>query len=212
MIKYTLYKKVHKKTGLQYLGYTTKNPYDYAGSGKYWKRHIKIHGNDVETIILCETYDKKEITERGIYYSEMWNVVDSDNWANLKPESGDGGTFSHRKDSIEKIRDYQKNKKIWTEKAIQNLKDITLISANKRRGQPWTEERRLAGNRPNEETMMFANKKRSDTLKGRKTSKGREGHKYPDEDKISCEHCDKKLIPGYYHRYHGDKCKLKDLS
>jgi hypothetical protein len=87
-----LYKKTHRITGLMYLGKTTsKDPYSYSGSGKYWKRHLSKHGFDYDTEILkeCETAD--EIKYWGEYYSGLWNVVESENWANLKPESGDGG-------------------------------------------------------------------------------------------------------------------------
>jgi hypothetical protein len=37
----TLYKKTHRKTGLKYLGYTSRDPFSYTGSGKYWSRHLK---------------------------------------------------------------------------------------------------------------------------------------------------------------------------
>jgi hypothetical protein len=91
MCIYYLYVKTHKITGLKYLGYTGKNdPHEYTGSGKYWLRHLKIHGKTFDTEILVKTTDKSTIRESGIYYSNLWNVVESKDWANLKPESGDG--------------------------------------------------------------------------------------------------------------------------
>jgi len=36
-----LYVKIHNVTKLKYFGKTTKNPYNYKGSGLYWKRHLK---------------------------------------------------------------------------------------------------------------------------------------------------------------------------
>ena len=50
-------------------------------------------------------------------------------------------TSSEYLDRIEKIRAYQK-KKVWTEKALQNLKAIAVISATKRRGNKWSEQHR----------------------------------------------------------------------
>jgi len=142
---FRLYKKTHKVTGLKYLGYTSSNdPQKYKGSGKYWRRHCDKHGYNVDTEVLFETGSKEELRTKGLYYTKLWNVVESKEWANLKPESGNGGTFSHRSDSIEKIRDYQKNKKVWSEKALQNLKDIAITSANNRRGQSWTETQRAS--------------------------------------------------------------------
>jgi len=86
-----LYKKTHNKTGLQYLGKTKRDPFNYRGSGKYWQNHINKHGNDVTTEILKECSCNEEIKEWGIYYSKLWNVVESTEWANLKEERGDGG-------------------------------------------------------------------------------------------------------------------------
>lgn len=140
---YCLYKKTHKDTGLKYLGYTkSSDPREYQGSGKYWTWHIEKHGYNVDTEILFETTNKQEIKAKVLYYSELWNVVESDEWANLKPESGCGGTFTHREDSIEKIRAYQKNNKVWTEKALANLKAIGIKSAANRKGSKWTETHR----------------------------------------------------------------------
>jgi len=87
-----LYKKTHRITGLMYLGKTTsKDPYAYSGSGKYWKAHLNKHGFDYDTEILKECSTPDEVKHWGEYYSELWDVVTSDEWANLKAESGDGG-------------------------------------------------------------------------------------------------------------------------
>lgn len=87
-----LYVKTHNKTGLKYLGYTSnKNPHLYEGSGIYWKTHLNKHGKDFTTEIIKECSTKEEIKEWGKHYSDLWNVVDSNEWANLKPEEGDGG-------------------------------------------------------------------------------------------------------------------------
>ena len=91
MNTYKLYVKTHQVTGLKYLGYTRQDPFVYKGSGKYWKLHLKKHGNQVHTEILFETTNKEKIKETGIYYSQLWNVVSNDGWANLRIEEGDGG-------------------------------------------------------------------------------------------------------------------------
>jgi hypothetical protein len=141
-VKYFLYKKTHNKTGLKYLGYTkSKDPFKYFGSGKYWCYHIKKHGYDVVTEILLETTSKEIIKEKGLYYSNLWNVVESDEWANLKPESGDGGASARCKDTIEKIRNFQLTKD-WTEKAIESRLVNCLKSAEARIGSKWTSEHR----------------------------------------------------------------------
>lgn len=103
-----LYVKTHRKTGLKYLGKTKrKNPHSYRGSGKYWSRHCMKHGWDYETIIVRECKTNDEVKLWGIYYSDLWNVVNDKSWANLAPERGDGGwnlTPEHRKKNGEKIK------------------------------------------------------------------------------------------------------------
>lgn len=201
-----LYKKTHNVTGLQYLGKTTStNPHKYKGSGKRWANHIAKHGYDVTTEILkeCETID--EIKHWGRYYSKLWNVVESNEWANLTEENGEGGFVPHTNETKEKIRCYQRDKKIWTADALENRLKNCLFAAASRKGKKNPDHSKFMSNMIRTDE---SNKKRSDTLKGRQLSKGREGHVYPDENKITCEHCRKKLIPGYYNRYHGNNCKL----
>ena len=87
-----LYVKTHNKTGLKYLGKTkSKDPFKYKGSGKRWVNHIRKHGYDVTTEILLATENEEELKETGIFFSNIFNVVESKNWANLKIEQADGG-------------------------------------------------------------------------------------------------------------------------
>ena len=85
--------KTHINTGLKYLCKTSRtNPYTYPGSGTRWIHHLKKHGYDYTTEIIKECQSNDEIKEWGLYYSNLWNIVESTEWANLKPESGDGGS------------------------------------------------------------------------------------------------------------------------
>lgn len=100
MIIYYLMVKTHRTTGLKYLCQTkNKNPHKYKGSGKYWKFHIHKHGYDVDTHIIVKCYTKAALREWGLYYSKLWSVVESEKWANLMPEAGDGvdGSFISKK-------------------------------------------------------------------------------------------------------------------
>lgn len=92
-----LYKKTHRETGLKYLGKTvSKDPYSYPGSGVYWASHLEKHGNNVETEILKECQSEQELKYWGEYYSRLWNVVESNEWANLIEEAGSGGRWSNQ--------------------------------------------------------------------------------------------------------------------
>lgn len=91
---YYLYVKTHNVIGIKYLGQTSRDPYKYRGSGKRWTNVLKKYGNDVTTEIILVTEDKDEIAAKGKYYSTLWNVVESNEWANIVPEEGTGGDTS----------------------------------------------------------------------------------------------------------------------
>lgn len=126
-----IYVKTHNVTGLKYLGKTkSEDPHSYRGSGKRWKLHIKKHGYDVTTEILRECISNEEVKEWGLYYSKLWNVVASNEWANLKVEDGDGGTMIMTETHRKKISESSKGR-VFTEQHRKNLS-----SANK--GKPDT--------------------------------------------------------------------------
>lgn len=88
-----LYIKRHNFTGLMYFGKTTtKDPYKYPGSGKYWTAHLKKHGTAVSTIWCKEFYDLGELTSFAIKFSIENDIVKSPEWANLVIENGIDGT------------------------------------------------------------------------------------------------------------------------
>lgn len=86
---YRLMIKTHNDTGLKYLCVTSQEKYElYKGSGSYWKNHIRAHGNNISTEVLYETDDTDELSQIGLKYSALYDVVESSEWANLIPESG----------------------------------------------------------------------------------------------------------------------------
>jgi hypothetical protein len=104
-------------TGLKYLCKTSgkKSPYLYKGSGIRWLNHIKKHNSYIITCIIGEYYTNKELTEAGIYYSKLYNVVDDYTWANLTEEKGTGGLIgSGQLGKTWKIKDTSNMKKSKT--------------------------------------------------------------------------------------------------
>jgi hypothetical protein len=87
-----LYIKQHNTTGLKYFGKTTRpDPYSYIGSGKYWKAHIKSHGRDISTISVWSFDNVDDCEKFALQFSADHKIVESSEWANLKPENGRDG-------------------------------------------------------------------------------------------------------------------------
>lgn len=152
-----LYKKTHNITGLQYLGKTEAvDPHKYTGSGIYWLAHLKMHGKDYTTEIIKECNSLEELKFWGKYYSDLWDVVESNDWANLKEEVGDGGRQCEEVRRIigERGRGripWNKNKQIWSDEERKRIGERTKMRGpqtqetiqkrvNKLRGQKRTPE------------------------------------------------------------------------
>ena len=88
-----LYIKQHAITGKLYFGKTTRNPLKYNGSGKQWKRHIRVHGTRNIITLWYQLYDNVfDLVADAISMSNGFDVVNSNSWLNLKIENGmDGG-------------------------------------------------------------------------------------------------------------------------
>jgi len=117
--------KTHKITGLKYLCKTsTRNPFTYLGSGKYWKRHIKKHGTQIHTSILEECLTRAELVMWGTFYSKLWNVVNSEDFANLVEERGDGGpTMLGRRITPKQAEKKQIALRSWWKKATKEQRE-----------------------------------------------------------------------------------------
>ena len=203
-----LYVKTHNKTGLKYLGKTVYDDVDsYQGSGKIWKRHIKKHGYNVTTEIIFVTDSKDEIKEKGIYYSNLWNIVESDDWANLKPEEGDGGKIVLTDEIIAKRKQFMltnnpfKGKK-HSEETKQKIRDkrklqVMPIKTEEQRKQM---SERMKGHDVSDETKKKISEK---TLGKSKSNKGQP------KRKIDCPHCSKIGAIAMMIRWHFDNCKRK---
>jgi hypothetical protein len=87
-----LYIKQHSVTGKLYFGKTVKDPESYLGSGTHWMRHIKKHGKEhVVTLWYCLFLDQESCTEFALLFSKQENIVESDDWLNLRDENGKDG-------------------------------------------------------------------------------------------------------------------------
>lgn len=93
----TLYIKEHCDTGMKYFGKTAN--YDatkYTGSGVYWKKHLREHGEHITTIWHEQFSSCEDLVEFATFFSDEMNIVASKDsngkkmWANLQIEDGIG--------------------------------------------------------------------------------------------------------------------------
>lgn len=200
-----LYVKTHRITNLKYLGKTAANdPHKYPGSGVYWTNHLKKHGHDYTTEILRECYTKEEVKDWGLYYSKLWNIVESKEWANLKEECGDGGHMGRTwtPDELNIFREKQRGK--------------SKSSKGKKR-RPLNNQHRINLKEARSKQIM---KPRSAESKARTSlaNKGKlKGRTAPNKGKIAgpqaivmCPHCDKAGGERLMKRWHFNNCKHKD--
>ena len=129
-MKTYLYVKRHAKTGMMYFGKTSKkDPYTYNGSGVLWKRHIKKHGEEIETLWTEEFEDQDLLKEFAVLFSELHNIVDSPKWANLIVENGiDGWTFGSKRSEETRLKMSlsAKNKSPMSDETRKKLSEIAM--------------------------------------------------------------------------------------
>lgn len=65
--------------------------FTYKGSGKRWLNHVKAHPGKIVTTILGVYNSREDLRLAGLAFSKENDVVESDEWANLTEEKGDGG-------------------------------------------------------------------------------------------------------------------------
>lgn len=199
MKKHYILLKIHNTTGLKYLcKHVTQYEstcYSYPGSGVYWKRHLEKHGNDVSTEILKACNTLAEAKEVGEYYSTLWNVVESTEFANLVTEQGQGGA--------EPVK-FRKNHPGW-----RGLRLVGDDNPAKRLDVREKISQKLKGRIFNDETK----KKLSEAKKGKEPWNKGKPNPYAQTAhmniKVTCPHCLKEGPKGAMMRWHFENCKKK---
>lgn len=111
-----LYVKTHNVTGLKYFGKAeSRDPLKYLGSGKYWLRHLAVHGADISTEIVGTFTDRDEASIFAIEFSKANNIVESDQWANLMYETAKDGVFGYSHNDVTKQKFSQDSKARWSD-------------------------------------------------------------------------------------------------
>ena len=211
-----LYIKQHSITKKKYFGKTTRDPYTYNGSGPYWVRHIKKHGKEhIVTLWVSELYHDTSIVEVALKFSADNDIVNSKEWANMKPENGlDGGSQKGRKlgpyKKSGKPRKPHKPHKPRSDKG--NIRsEKTKAKLRKPRSKPRSDK-----GKPRKPLSKEAkvNMRKSEEQKAnqsvRQTGKKHKPHKpHKPQPQVTCPHCGKSGGGSNMKRYHFDNCKAK---
>lgn len=200
-----LYVKEHNVTGLKYLGKTTADPYKYQGSGVHWNRHIEKHGNNVTTTWAHLYNDPLVLTEEALFFSKVFNVVGSSEWANLMNEDGctGGKTYERTKEHNILMSEATTGKKMpngFGAKVSKLKKGLKKPGFGKIISEKLKGKKKPAG---------FGDKV-SNALKDipkSSTHKINLSESIKNIPKIKCEHCSALSSPGNHKRWHGINCK-----
>lgn len=132
----------HNITGLKYFCKTTiiDRVHRYKGSGVAWIKHLREHGFNVKVGMLGFYVEEQRCLDAAKKFSADNNIVDSQEWANLIPETGrNGGCLSgernpffgrkHKPESIESARQKKLGKSI-NKGAYQSPEKRAKISAS----------------------------------------------------------------------------------
>lgn len=210
-----LYVKTHNVTGLKYLGKTTGDPFTYKGSGKYWKRHIKKHGYDVTTEIIFQTNDKEEFKRFSTEYSIKYNIVESQEWANLTLESGDGGlTYYPTEDQIKYAIETKRKNGTLKNAGSKESRLKARITTLERHGTLKTgdNETRIKGwetRRKNGTDKGYTKRKTAKSSNAWNVRKQNGTHTWKIQEQVTCPHCNKTgSNSGAMYQWHFDNCKL----
>lgn len=204
---YNLYLKEHNKTKLKYLGYTTRDDYDvYTGSGTRWLKHINAHGYNVTTRLLGSYESMEELKENGILYSNMWNVAENAQFANLKTEEGVSGNYS--KEVRKKMSDSAKKRgapvSAWTSEKATEMNIRTWKDPEIKRKRSEGISKSLSGKKREPRSEEFKDHMKK-VLTGRSYGNGVK-HNLKE---VKCPHCNKIGKGPNMTRYHFEKCKEK---
>lgn len=178
-----LYIKQHVDTGLLYFGKTTRRDiHSYMGSGTRWKHHIKKHGKGgVKTVWVSEEFtDESLLMEFAQLFSEHFDIVNNNQWANLVVENGvSGGAVRTGAVLSERTKEKLRSKALGRMASDETKRKMS----ESRRGRPQSEKQKQAMREYNMNRQL---------------------------PNVMCPHCSKVGSYVAMHRWHFSNCKNKE--
>lgn len=209
-----LYVKQHSITGMKYFGMTQKqNPFKYYGSGTYWKEHIKKHGKQyVKTLEVWGFDSRDQCSYFSFKFSKDNNIVESKEWANLIPESGNKGALGRKATKeqrihLSEIRKGKTYEEMYGYEKAQNLKKLRSISNSiTKKNIPMSEEQK------NKRRHKYGSNKSKGIKRGPMSKEIREKLSLSQKNRVSvkviCPNCHKEGDKRNMTRYHFSNCPL----
>ncbi len=203
--------KEHEITGLQYLCKTIKkDPIKYKGSGAYWLRHIKIYGRCHVKTIWYELYtDIDHLVSEALALSENYDIVNSNKWANLKPENGLDG-FESSNSKIIQLNRVNNNTHHLLDGNIQRDYQNSRVENGTHRWSSGKEQQKTQSDMIKNGTHRFCDSKYQSEVSKSGNRKRIENGTHNFIQYNICPHCLKKGKGVVMFRHHFDNCKLKD--
>ena len=138
-----LYIKQCPHCGLKYFGKHTGHDIEkYPGSGVYWNKHLNYHRVESTHLWSSDWYHDTSIKRFALKFSHMNKIVESKQWANLKPEDGlDGGwNHVHNEETQRKARE-KADASIMQKYGVTNPFLIPHVLEANRNKVPWNKGR-----------------------------------------------------------------------
>lgn len=206
---------IKELNGLRYFGKTVAaDATKYYGSGTRWLKQIKKYGRkNIRTIWVSELFtDPEDIQDFALLFSEVHQIVENPQWANLIPENGLTGMVGSKKGHMKGI---PKPKSQEHRKSIADtLNGVTLEDRyGKEKADEMKAERskRSTGRKQSpaaiQKTAAFhtGRKRSEETRRRQREERARRKPKL-------CKHCGNSYLPGNYDRWHGDNCHKNPSS
>jgi hypothetical protein len=205
---------VKECNGIKYLCKSTgKNFEKYKGSGIYWKNIVKKYGKkNVKTIWVSDWfYCPHHIQEFALMYSEYNQVVESDEWANLRPENGlDGGICRKLRETNSVLQTKVQREKV--ENGTHPFLDGTVARETQLQRVKDGTHTFLGGNiqREAQQKIVAAGEHHFQDSEWHRESvqKQLSNGNHASQKKICCIHCRKEVDSANFSKHHGDNCKL----
>ena len=195
-----------KVTGRLYFCKTVKSGkrFDrYFGSGVFWTAHLNKHGRGteiIEKIWVSDMFFDTRIVKFAMRFSRFAKIVESEKWANLRPENGldgSGGDKSEYIDYEQLVITKKKNGKTWTQCEESNIERSVSHK------EYWKTD---SGQKRKTDMYVGSKKEFEDNFIGPTKPPG---HYYNNMKIHKCQYCGKIGDIRNMKRWHMENCKYK---